>query len=711
MTAETHEALPQSVAAEIERTEATQKLTHGALGLAVRSQPDGTVFFLIAGEPHTGAEIEELSKAFVGPSFARRRPPAKHLQAGEPFSEHIERLGSNGRVVALLAPSGYQKRCAAAIARLLEVRARRPLTATLTPRRLAEVLRDFEDAVAREDVAAAEQLVAEAESTGRLSLTNKSRMDVRVLACARAWDEVIDYAVRYRLPDLHLPASVQHDVVRAGFTAVLAGPLKDSINAAVDAYGSELAPRIGGVFRDHLTATSPEARLAWMIRFATLGTRVPQSAIQELLDRSGADERPKLREIATHTDAAERTSEQDVREMLGEREDASAWAVAQQAPDLPDAFRQDALLRAAKRLEDPVRVAQAELHAFDTARDPVATVALQRTADVDGWPAWLQALYDDPEWPEANKVVDAHANAWNEQFTIGGGLVDGLAALIEALAGEAKFVRAMPRLARAVMPDGPDRDTQARERSPILQALAYAIAAKPGPGSADLDTLADLASAILAAGVDEQAYGTITDQLRDIYVGLSAPPLLARWVLDTIAMLLSHPAPSDEARDGAARRLLGPLLPDAQRSRPLVQPEVWEELQELLEGREDLIDVIETVQRAAAEGGDDEDIVAALHGKTVLLLTLVEGAATRASEHLLSTIPGVKVVTDSSSVATDHLKEHARRADLVVVASRACKHAAYDCVQAAAGDRIVYASGKGWSSLVGAVYSNIRQLN
>jgi len=40
---------------------------------------------------------------------------------------------------------------------------------------------------------------------------------------------------------------------------------------------------------------------------------------------------------------------------------------------------------------------------------------------------------------------------------------------------------------------------------------------------------------------------------------------------------------------------------------------------------------------------------------------------------------------------------------MVVVASRASKHAAVACIQAAVSQPIAYSSGKGWSSLVSAV--------
>src|SRR5262249_47457962 len=153
-----------------------------------------------------------------------------------------------------------------------------------------------------------------------------------------------------------------------------------------------------------------------------------------------------------------------------------------------------------------------------------------------------------PAWPEAQAVLDAHAETWGSDFPIRSEDVTALAEKIEVLAAEPAFVYATPRLVRAVLPRGRDRDRDARERIPLLVAFAYAIAAIPGPGAADLDSLTDLAEAIFIGGVNQDRYREITQQLRDSFARVAAAPTLARWAVDTVAMLLSNPAPSEEAR-------------------------------------------------------------------------------------------------------------------------------------------------------------------
>ena len=280
--------------------------------------------------------------------------------------------------------------------------------------------------------------------------------------------------------------------------------------------------------------------------------------------------------------------------------------------------------------------------------------------------------------------------------------VESWAGPIEVLAGVPAFRDAVPELVRAVLPSGPEAEAVARRRQSVLSALAYALSSEPAPGSADLDSIADVAGALLVAGIDAQAYLELAGQMEQLFLRLAAPARLARWVVDVVELLLTSPAPAEDDRDAALRRLVGPLLPDAARARPLVPSEVWAELVELLEGRQGLDELLGTLRRASEPHEDDPDVFAALRGRSVLLHTLVAAAGERARAYLQQQVE-TTVWADVSKVASNQLRDRARRAAIVVVASKAAKHAAYDAIKAAAGDRLHYASGKGWSSLVTAV--------
>jgi hypothetical protein len=669
----------------IEETAKRDGLKPGEVGLALRAEGESVVFYLIASDSRTAREVESLARAFVWPSFARARQPQSHLKRGDPFAEEVARLAQEAEPVVLLAPPDYVERCSTALERLLEVQARRPDAAVLTPRRLAVVLRDFEDAVAREDVAAARTLMQEAWNTGRLTLINRSYLEVRALACAREWVQVVAFAERHRLPDLLLPAPVEHDVIRGAFNGYLADPLHKGLDVAVQTYRTDIAPRVGGAFRDHRVATSREARLGWMIHYAALPTGAPRAATAEILEGASDSVVAELRALAAALPKVDGSSEQTVRALVSDGEDAAAFAVAAATTEMEPSVRADVLDVTANRLDDPIR------------RE--AVIGEAEVIGINTWHAWLTTLFETPDWPDAYTILESGYERWDAEFEDGHATGDELAPLVEALAGETEFRRALPRLVRAVMPSGQHEMRLIRVRENILKALAYATASEPTPGLADLEALIDLASALLRGGIGEGDFRLLLGQMEATFDKIGAAPVVARYVVDVIRVLLTLPVPSNADRDQSLAVFLRPLVSDAQRARPLIKPEVWVELLELIEQREDLLSLFRDVDGAGTTDQDVDDSLDPLNGRKVLLHTLVSSAAERAKAYLESVVRDITVWTDSSEVATDALRQRARRADYVVVASRATKHAAFDCIQASR-DSIGYASGKGWSSLV-----------
>ena len=550
-------------------------------------------------------------------------------------------------------------------------------------------------------------MVTEANATGRLSLVNHSLLESRILVASGDFAAAIEHAIRHRLPDLRLPGPVEHDLIRACWHRWLAEPFQRGIEAARQAHREDVAPQLGGVYRDHRLAASQEARLAWLIHYGTIDP-MPLAAMREVIAEAPKSERPALEATLPSQPPAEPRAD-TIRELQHGGENAAAWVVARDEPDLEPVVRIDALRRSADRLNDPVRRDEAEAIArtmepsitpTPDAKDAAATPT-KGLAGVDDWGSWLAALYEDPENPDLGQVRRRGAERWTEVLD-DGAEIEHWAEPIEVLAGEPAFRDAMPQLVRAVMPSGPDSDGVARRRQRVLLGLAYALSAEPSPGSADLDAIADVASALLVAGVDSHAYLVLAGQMEQLFGRLSAPPRLARWVVDVVELLLTCPSPSEDDRDAALRRIVAPLLPDATRLRPLVPTEVWAELVELLEGRDGLEELLAAFRGATQPQEDDADLFAALRGRSVLLHTLVAAAGERARAYLQARVQAT-VWADDSKVASNQLRDRARRAAIVVVASKAAKHAAYDAIKAAAGERLHYASGKGWSSLVTAV--------
>ena len=690
----------------------------GQIGLAVRRDASGVLWFLLAGDEATYADLDALARAFVWPSFARARVPSAYLQDGDPIADAIQARAPGGMVV-LLSPPERASSSARAITLMLETRRRRPEGAIVAPRHIGRVLRDFEDAVARSDAGSAKHLLDEAWSTGRLSLVNRSFLQARLLAAERRWSEVLDHSARHRLPDLDLPHPVEHDLVRAIYWALLHEILEErDVSAAIEAFRDGAQPAFGDVFRDHRAAASSEARRAWMIRWAALDSEWPAAARDELLQQAAnADERRELESMAKHVRFSTAASQEFARQLLDAREDAAAFALADSGPQLPEGERATILVQAAARLSDVSRLASAA-EAIEAAGGVAEVQApahlVERLAThprpaltVDSWPRWLKAVYDDPNWPDAVKVVDEQAEAWEEILAQRGDSLDEVAELVEALAGEEVFRIALPRFVRAVVPEGQARSELVRSRSRTLHALAYAISQDPASGVADLEALTDILAALLEAGLSSERFDQLSVQITLTWSHVGGAPRLARWIVDITRVLVSYPCPDEPRRIELLGSLIAPLVSDATRSQPLVPREVWLEITELLEstGLEELVP--DAVRERTREIDDDErDDFSYLAGQTVLIHTLVPGAAERAGDYLRSLVPTVRVWPDESHVGGAQLRDRTRQAQCIVIASRACKHAASDFIRDHAAVDIRWASGKGWSSLVDALRSS-----
>lgn len=702
VSAETLTDLPSGVRAQALWTSAQDVMPVERFGVALREEAPDLIVVLIPGSERVARTLSDLVRGFIGPSHARNLPPKSLLPSGEPFSDAVLDLAGAHAPLVMLVPPTHRDGFLRALERLLIVNDRRPATSVSASRPLASVLRDFEAAVARKDVGIAGVLRDEAWATGRLSLVNRSLLDTRVLAAAGDLTGLLAQASRLRLSDLRLPGPVENDLIAALGEVHLNPVVGDGREAISRTFRTAIAPVYGAAFRDHRIAASATARLAWVAHYLSLAP-VPLPALREVIQQAPVDERPQLLALLEDEDTRgeDYTEEDELRALQAAGEHAAAFAAAEAAAAdaTVDAQVTDrVLLTSADALDDPVRRAHAV--ARPAAAEGKAT-ATPPFADVDDWGAWLEALFDDPDGRDALKVLDHGYTRWTEDLRSGEVDVDGWSDHIQAVAGEEVFRRALPLLVQAVVTAvEAEQPGKSRGRS-ALTALAYAVEQDPAPGSAGLDALGDLCEALLPFGLDADAYSRLVEQSEAVFRRLSSPPRQARWVVDLVAMLLQEPAPSEEARGSAIRRMVALLLPDARRSRPLVKPEVWTEISELVEDAAGLEDALPALKAAAATEAVDgplEDLV----GKTVLLHTLVEAAALRAKSYLEAAVD-VRVWTDSSHVGGKDLRDLAERADIVVVASKASKHSAYETIRPAARERLVYASGKGWSSLVTAV--------
>jgi hypothetical protein len=642
---------------------------------------------VVASDARGAREARDLVRAFVGPSHATAKDPRGVLVPGEDLTEQMNRMG--GGVARVLAvPPAAEAGAVAAVTRMLAIRARRPAASASHARPLASVLRDVEAALARGDVAGGRAFLREAENTGRLTLLNRSLLEVRLVALESDPAAVLAYARSHRLADLAVPAAVQ-EVVLGAYAAVHLLPKIAEGAAAVLQKHEQAGGPFEAYFVDHRRAMSEQSRLAWAAHYAQIRPR-PSAAIKELLAAAPAEEGMVLEAVIAASEPAGGTTElhQDVPKALRSAgEDAAAWSEVTDDSAEASADSRQRALAAAAAVGDPVR------------RDRSSGGG--PFADVRDWRTWLLAVYDRPDEGDAARVLRDGSPRWNEEVNNTEDPLDDLAEVIEALAGEPVLDPALPLLNEAFADSAVNPDLR-RRRKPVDLALAYVLPSVTDPGLTDVEVLVEVAGRLLESSLSGERYMGPVEGIERLHERLAAPPALGQAIADAIDQFVTGAAPSREERENAVRRLGSLLLADARRGRPLIPSEIYAQVFEVLEEHAEYQDLLAPV-REAAESGDSDDRLAGLAGKSILLHTLIEAAAARAKAYVEQRVK-CEVSLDSSLVGNDVLRAAAARADVVVVAWRATKHSAYETLkEVTRPGALRYARGKGWSSLVAAL--------
>jgi hypothetical protein len=239
--------------------------------------------------------------------------------------------------------------------------------------------------------------------------------------------------------------------------------------------------------------------------------------------------------------------------------------------------------------------------------------------------------------------------------------------------------------------DGYQEPAAASARELINNALTHD---RFSPG--DLAGLTALTEIFLRSGPPAHSYRVLLDDLgaeSDRWVG----PDRATTVLDLADLLARSASPDREAQLRLALALLRPLHDHAARLEPDQARFASELSAELSAG-------LEWPEPAAA----DMPILPALN---VLLYSLDEGVLERTSGLLSTIAPGITIHLSHDYVGTPRLRQHARTADIIVMATRCAKHAATGFIRANAGKGayVTEANGSGSASLLSAAITALRK--
>ncbi|MFD3813541.1 protein DpdD [Streptomyces rubiginosohelvolus] len=308
---------------------------------------------------------------------------------------------------------------------------------------------------------------------------------------------------------------------------------------------------------------------------------------------------------------------------------------------------------------------------------------------VDSWPAFLAAVAAGSS--EGTAAIEERSwSAWTppaDHDAVLANLLDGL----ENQAAEEVW-RSVGAFIEAVGYEAPAGLTA---HAFVRNAVAFD---RFGPG--DLAALQALAEIALRAAPSAKAYAELLDEI-GAYRSRWVSPERAAIALDFVDRLFLAACPDQQSRATLAYGLLEPL---------------WRHQQRLNEAdlafakrlsRE--MDVPFSWQERAVHDGDQELPLSDLPSMKVLLYSLDEAVLTRCAEEIKQLAPGVDTARSSDHVGSSQLRQKARSADLVVIATRCAKHAATGFItQHARTQHIFYADGSGSASMLRAAVTGLR---
>ncbi|MEU4517444.1 hypothetical protein AB0F52_01865 [Amycolatopsis sp. NPDC024027] len=215
----------------------------------------------------------------------------------------------------------------------------------------------------------------------------------------------------------------------------------------------------------------------------------------------------------------------------------------------------------------------------------------------------------------------------------------------------------------------------------------------------DLLSLYALTEIFLRSAPNRSRYVDLLDGLRASatqWAGVQTSDI----VLDFADRLVVAACPDSGARTDAAIALLEPL----HRNQRRLASEDTALVRQLCDELAVPLEWLDTAE------DDTEFSLSDVPPLSVLLYSLDEAVLARSADQLHRQSANIKVVTSHAKVGTDSLKQKARNADVIVVATRCAKHAATGFIaeNASSNARTEYADGSGSASLLRAAVKGIR---
>ncbi|MGY1680621.1 protein DpdD [Geodermatophilus sp. SYSU D01176] len=325
----------------------------------------------------------------------------------------------------------------------------------------------------------------------------------------------------------------------------------------------------------------------------------------------------------------------------------------------------------------------AEVAVSDTSAD-ASTVDQPPT--IDSWLAWTDQL----DAPQGGDLTVEQVENWAPAWSIDAELADAIDALPQIATDSL-----LSSVATFLDTDDPNHPA-VRTAAALLSH--YLVAERFSPN--DLGAICALLEIVLRAAPPVALYRGTLEDLRSYASQWVATSTAAR-VLDIADVVASGPNSDPDTRAAFVAALLSPLHHLRHRLSPALR-----RLASLIAADVEL----DFTWNDREADSTDETSGRALRGQ-LLLYSLDEGCLARVEKAVELQWPGVGVHTSSDKVGSPALRQHARNADLIVMATRRAAHAATGFITGAANRALIrYADGSGSASMMRAVEAGIAEL-
>jgi hypothetical protein len=369
------------------------------------------------------------------------------------------------------------------------------------------------------------------------------------------------------------------------------------------------------------------------------------------------------------------------------RDDARLLAAVLRDPD-----RHEAVARVAPSLAHALTPVPAPNASADAALVPAATSAETPPVPESATPrSWLE-LVEALSTGSANVTTVLASQDWQEWNPPAA--EDSAIANILADLGNQVADRAWLLAGPLVDADGYEQPAARTARQLIEIAL---LNDRFSPG--DLSGIVALADIFLRSAPDADAYASLLDDLKDESSRWAGPDR-ATVVLDLVDLLVRAACPDEDARLRLALALLRPLRDQDGRLEPeqaRFARQLSDELQVGLEW-------------PARDEASQDHALPDIPATQILLYSLDERVLERTKALLSEIAPNADVRLSHEKVGSQSLKQQARGAGVIVMATRCAKHAATGFIRqhASGASVIMEADGSGSASLLRAAIAALR---